>query len=134
MSHAWVMRYLGAPWSRGADGPDAYDCWGLVRAVYRNELMIELPIVDIDSHNLLSIHRAMRDHNERSRWVTVYPPSMYDVAIMSYGNRPHHVGLWTGSGILHALEGSGVVHQSMHSLSIHRWNILGYYRRCAQPA
>lgn len=29
----WVNHYLTAPYVDGARGPDAYDCWGLVREV-----------------------------------------------------------------------------------------------------
>jgi cell wall-associated NlpC family hydrolase len=39
----WSARYVGLPWAPGADGPDAYDCWGLVRAVQRERYGRDLP-------------------------------------------------------------------------------------------
>jgi len=32
----WAARYIGLPWVLDAQGPDAYDCWALVRAVQRD--------------------------------------------------------------------------------------------------
>lgn len=31
----WSARYLGLPWAPGAEGPQAFDCWGLARHVQR---------------------------------------------------------------------------------------------------
>ena len=35
--------YVGKPFVDGARGPDAYDCWGLVAAIYLEEYGITLP-------------------------------------------------------------------------------------------
>ena len=45
----WTADYLGKPWRNGADGPDAFDCYGLVRAVYRDRYGIEMPVVSADA-------------------------------------------------------------------------------------
>lgn len=59
---AWPARYIGAPWQSGGNGPESYDCWGLVRAVYRDIAGIELPLVDVDAHDpravLAAFHQA----------------------------------------------------------------------------
>lgn len=44
----WSARYVGLPWVPGADGPDAFDCWGLVREVQRTQYGRELPRLVID--------------------------------------------------------------------------------------
>lgn len=35
MKH-WAWSYVGLPHAPGADGPDAFSCWGLVRHVFRS--------------------------------------------------------------------------------------------------
>ena len=40
----WTAEYLGKPWRNGAAGPDAFDCYGLVRAVYRDRYGVEYEI------------------------------------------------------------------------------------------
>jgi cell wall-associated NlpC family hydrolase len=128
---SWAVKYIGKPWAAGAAGPHAYDCWGLVRAVYRDQLGIALPVIDVDAMSPIAVRRALDGHEERSRWRAVTPPEPYAVALMSHGQRPHHVGVWTGSGVLHAVEGAGVVHQSPASLAVHRWRILEFCARAA---
>lgn len=133
MSGAWVLAYLGAPWMAGADGPHAYDCWGLVRAVYRDRLGIVLPMIDVDALSPLAVRRALTRHAERAHWRALAVPQPYAVALMSHGTRPHHVGVWTGEAVLHAIEGAGVVHQSLSSLKVHGWRVLEIYARECEP-
>ena len=57
----WTADYLGKPWRNGADGPDAFDCYGLVRAVYRDRYGIEMPVVSADATRVLAcLHAACR--------------------------------------------------------------------------
>lgn len=39
----WVDRYVGKPFQWGADGPDAFDCYGLVCAVLRDQWGADCP-------------------------------------------------------------------------------------------
>jgi cell wall-associated NlpC family hydrolase len=47
VSH-WSAGYVGLPWVPGADGPDAFDCWGLVRHVQRAHYGRDLPRLVVD--------------------------------------------------------------------------------------
>lgn len=127
----WAAKYIGLPWRSGASGPDAYDCWGLVRAVYRERLGIDLPAVDVDAHRAIACAHEFARNEERARWLRVDAPEPLDAALLGLGDRPIHVGVWTGEGVLHAIEGSGVVHQMLGSLAVHGWRVLGWYRRRA---
>lgn len=126
---AWILDYLGRPWAAGAAGPEAYDCWGLVRAVYRDRLNIEVPPIDVDAMRLAAVARAFEASPEYAQWYEVANPAPCAIALMSHGARPHHVGLWTGEAVLHAIEGAGVIHQSLASLAVHGWRVLVYYQR-----
>lgn len=44
MKH-WATHLIGLPWKPGAEGPRAFDCWGLVRYVFRLRFGIEMPDV-----------------------------------------------------------------------------------------
>jgi cell wall-associated NlpC family hydrolase len=41
----WAAMYLGRPWRSGARGPDAYYCWGLLQALCKRRLGLEMPEV-----------------------------------------------------------------------------------------
>lgn len=46
MIPAWVARYIGLPFALGGRGPDAYDCWGLVRLVLAEQFGVQVPAYD----------------------------------------------------------------------------------------
>lgn len=133
VSH-WTEAYVGKPYAPGLAGlgPDAYDCSGLVRAVLRERAGIELPMVpdDIDRGDLRVLIRTLRDHGERANWVRVERPVDLAIVELSHGQHPHHVGIWLqidGGGVLHALEGVGVIFSTRFSLGINGWRMLGFW-------
>lgn len=130
MTH-WAEDYIGKPWANGACGPDAFDCHGLVRAVYRERAGVALPVVDADALKPIQVLRAMRDY-DYSAWAQIDAPAQeMDVVEMSLARRPHHVGVWIeidGGGVLTAVEGAGVIFQTRRSLQLHGWNIVACYR------
>lgn len=128
----WAVRYLGAPWESGESGPHAYDCYGLVRAVYADQYGIDLPIIHADSLRPLSARRAMRDYPGYSDWRPVQSPVEGDVIQMGHAKHPHHVGVYLdvdGGRVLHSVTGAGVLAQSLAALKTHGWNIITIYRR-----
>lgn len=133
MSSAWVMDYLGKPWINGASGPDAFDCWGLVRHIYRERLDIDLPAVDVDAHRPLAVRHAFAEGAKAHGWeeVEACPEADFDVVLMGQAKHPHHVGLAVAGGILHSVEGIGVIYQDTASLRRHGWRLLAAYRRSA---
>lgn len=125
----WAEQYIGKPWVNGACGPDAYDCHGIVRAVYLEQLGIELPVVNVDALSTLDACRSIRDY-DHSDWVEIPAPEFdLDVVEMSRSTRPHHVGVFVDGGVLTSVESAGVVWQSMASLKRYGWNIVSCYRR-----
>lgn len=131
MTH-WAESYIGRPWVSGAAGPNAFDCYGLVRAVYLDQYGIALPVFDADALRPLSARRAMRDYPDYSSWDGVTVPIEGDVIQMGHASHPHHVGIYIaadGGRVLHSVSGAGVIAQSMTALAAHGWNILTIYRR-----
>ena len=100
----WAENYIGKPWANGAAGPDAYDCFGVVKAVYRDRLMVTVQTVDVNALQPLAVARAMRDYNY-SEWDQVAAPECeFDVVQMSMNKKPHHVGVYVDGGVLTSVE------------------------------
>lgn len=109
----WVMDYLGKPWASGAQGPDAFDCWGLVRYVQKSQFNRHLPMIMVDGLDTSAIIDTFKTHGEYAHWQQIDAPVEGDCVITkSSPTRPEHVGIWVnvdGGRILQAVYGSGVV-------------------------
>jgi len=125
----WAIKYLGLPFENGET-----DCYGLVRKVYKEQFLIDLPVISVDSLNTISVVRSMVEY-DRSSWRKVTKPQDGDVVQMGHANRPHHVGIWVDSGcgkILHSTEQYGAIIQSPQQAKANGWKIIDIYRhkRC----
>jgi cell wall-associated NlpC family hydrolase len=75
---------LGKPYRWAAEGPNAYDCSGLVTAAYR-KAGVQLP------------------HNSRQQWRSVTPISRSQLRpgdVVFYYPDVHHVGIYMGNGMM----------------------------------
>lgn len=107
MTPAEVRSYIGLPYRLGADGPDAYDCRGLVCVVLRRHFGREVPSLPVGPELA-----ALWTENMGARvWETVSEPEVGDAVVLRGGNDPH-VGVYLevgGPGVLHALAAAGQV-------------------------
>lgn len=102
MTPEQIASYVGKPYQLGGEGPDVYDCRGLLRAVMRDHFGVELP--ELLSDPAAVYGAAVSD----GRWQIVEKPSHGDGVLMRGGNDPH-VGVYLEApapGILHAWEGA----------------------------
>jgi cell wall-associated NlpC family hydrolase len=101
-------QYINRPWASGARGPDTFDCWGLLAWVQRHHFGIALPdLPDVPDERRDLYHAQM----EAGSWRLVDRPVHGCGVLLRGGDRPH-VGVYLnldGGGVLHALEGVGVV-------------------------
>ena len=118
-SQDFASRNLGKPYAPGAHGPDAFDCWGLVRAYYAEVLDIDLEeFAGVNLYNRGAIARAIE--NEKATNWTECEPTDGAVVAMSKSKRLHHVGVWLdidGGLCLHAFDGANVVASTRAELS-----------------
>jgi cell wall-associated NlpC family hydrolase len=131
MTH-WATRYIGLPWANGAQGPDAFDCWALVRHVQREHYGRELPIIGVDADDLAAVGAAFAGHPERARWQRVDAPQDGDCVLTHRGAQLDHVGVYLdldGGRVLHAVRGSGVVCTALPVLQRLGWHPVEFYRR-----
>lgn len=126
----WAADYIGQPWVAGVS-----DCWHFARAVWAERFGIEVPVTGVDVTSALAGRRALRD-GARAGWQAVQTPAEGDGVLMGIGTRPCHVGLWINpdatGGVLHSVEGAGVIYSPGLRVQGIGYVILGYYRR-VQP-
>lgn len=122
---------MAATFADKGRGPDSFDCWGLVKAVYSKHKGIELPSYDdiyqdtIKDCAAISANVIERTSNE---WTPTDAPHEFDVVVLRMRGLPMHVGMVTKPDyMLHCHEGVGVSHERMTDA---RWvnRVLGFYR------
>lgn len=88
MTFHWALEYLGKPYVEGANGPDSFDCWGLVRDICAKKIDCEMPLLNIGRNdNREAIQEAIKG------WVKIEPPyKEFDILTMrnSFGR---HIGI-----------------------------------------
>ena len=135
MKH-FAEHYIGLPWQNGAQGPQAFDCWALVRHVQREHYGRDLPIVGVDADDLAAVHEAFAVHPEKARWALVDTPQDGDCVLVRKGNHLDHVGIYLdvdGGRVLHSIRGSGVVCTALPVLKRLGWNPVEFYRFNPHP-
>jgi len=86
-----AARYQGVPYRYGAESPEAFDCSGFVRWVYREASGLELP-------------RSARDYMAVGQEVQAALAMPGDIFVFNtVGTRASHVALFTGSSLIHAV-------------------------------
>lgn len=115
----------------GAAGPDSFDCWGLVRYIYRQHYGLEVPAVNVNPDSLRDVLVAFKRDPAFQAFEEVKSPQDGDVVLMRQSKYPVHAGMWLaadGGGVLHCCREGGVVFQDLPSLYLCGWRIDSYYR------
>lgn len=106
-----ISQYVGIPYREAARGPDAFDCYGLVAKVFRDQKGIELP--DWYSSGISNTSRAIASaiagETIAGRGQLVESPVNFDIAVIKSTDNPHHVGVVLEGGVLHAVHKTGSV-------------------------
>jgi len=99
----WAAPLIGVPWAPRAAGPQAFDCWGLVRHVFSTRHAIDLPMLAVgESDNAPAIVQVV----QASGWRPVQAPAQADDVLLMRGPAGRHVGVFVatarGLRVLHA--------------------------------
>jgi len=98
-----INDYIGKPYKVGARGPEFYDCWGLVCAIYKNALGVELP----DWHRPHKLNGPQSITHFRNRAIQaglgleVEKPEDFCIALLDRGRIAHHAGIFYAGGVIH---------------------------------
>jgi hypothetical protein len=116
---SFCLSLIGKPWVSGASGPEAFDCWGLLRHVYQARRGVTLcPFAGVRETGLIGMMKNAKAE-AATHWQEITRPEHLCCVGMSRGRRVEHVGLWLedgNGGVLHSHEGAGVVFQSVASI------------------
>ena len=106
----WSAAYAGLPWVQDAEGPEAFNCWGLVRHVQAKHFGRDMGHIKIGAD--VSQWRSVRDVVQRSGWHRVTDtPREGDILLMLDSKAGPHVGVAINAPtlrLLHSLQGRGV--------------------------
>lgn len=119
---------IGKPFKNGGRGPEAYDCWGLVREIYRR-LGVALPEYLVDCFDIDAIHGIYQKERHGAPWLAADRPRFPDLAVFRF-NSPvvNHVGVYLGGReFIHARQGANVCIESLEHIYWKR-AIESYYR------
>jgi cell wall-associated NlpC family hydrolase len=109
MSYHWAFEYIGKPWRSGATGPDAYNCWGLVREVFLRRHGLPLPMVDVGTE---ANFQRLRGAVTAGGWArTEAAPAVDDVIVMRSAAGRHVGVLVEADSLLRVLHANG--HQTL---------------------
>jgi len=132
----WAAQYIGKPHEPGARGPDAYDCWGLLREVYHTHYGIDIPDIPIrDSNSALAVHRQM-DEIIQEDWIKLEEPFDGCAIAMSQRHAYHHAGIYLaerGGVVLHCWDKHNVCIDTMSRIRLKGLRRITFYKHRLWP-
>lgn len=136
-----LARWIGLPYRDKGRGPDAFDCYGLSRAILAEQGCLLPDYADAystaDDH--ASVSAAVRA-GLAERWLPVDRPRAFDLIILNIAARPWHCGVMLSfDRFIHVMPPNPHTQVETYScierVDSPRWQrrIAGYYRHESQP-
>lgn len=127
MNAQQAEEYIGLAWEQDGNGPDSWNCWNLLSHVllaYFGKAMPAITLGDGDG-----IRATYNEKLRLGHWKAVEYPTHGCGVLLREGEHPH-VGVYLdldGGGVLHALEGFGVVFTPTSTLRMLGFGRVKYY-------
>ena len=111
MSAHWASDLIGQPWTHERN------CWWLVRHVFKTQLDIDMPVVNVEQVDTPENVSAIKRASATSGWRPASGALQeWDIVLMR-GPMGRHVGVMVAAngklGLLHSIEGDGVCWHTM---------------------
>ena len=123
-----VNKCIGLSYGKDANGPNAYNCWTFLEFVERTYFGIDIPFLSLkDTEENAELHRYKLRSGE---WQITKEPKHGDGVLLRGGMSPH-VGVYIdleGGGVLHCVEGFGVIFTPKNHLSASGYDQATFYR------
>lgn len=120
----FINSLIGLPWKRAANGPNAFDCWGLSQIVQLKVFNRQLPDIKIATEDVRDVIKEVATTSARKSWKKIDGPVHGAIVEMTSGRYPYHIGVYLdidGGGILHCHNPSGVCFDRIASLEAAGW-------------
>lgn len=124
-----MIKYLNIPFKDKGRDETGVDCWGLVYLYYINEYNVKLDDHCDAYENTQDLSIADRvDKETETTWQQIITPQSGDVVLVRMRNRPMHVGIYCGDGLMMHIEENNT--PTIEKLGSIKWSkrVLGYYR------
>ena len=116
---SFISDYITKAWSSGGAGPDDFNCYGLVRDVYRTQWDIDLPEFMVEADDIRATVGTIADELKKARWEELDGPEHGALTLFSYRVVPTHVGIWLdydGGVVLHSSKQLNITCTPLHIL------------------
>jgi len=131
-SPAFLDGLIGKPYQPGGQGPDEFDCWGLVRFIYEHAFGVHLQdFSHIYARDLKACSLQFEAAAASNNWVQIDQPEQGCVVAMSRSKVLHHVGVWLdidGGLCFHALDGAAVVAEPVQRLKNQHFSKILFFK------
>ncbi len=122
--------YLGKPWIVGKNGPDAFDCWGLLEHIYINQKGVELPrFTGINKLDKTQVSNTIAK-SIGSEWERLEKP--VNLCAVGLSNLPHrifHVGCFIEKDagyVIHTRKDFGCMIEPLDKIILN-WKYVSFY-------
>lgn len=124
MTH-WVKNYIGKQYIKGQQ-----DCWIVFCDIQNDVFNKNIEELDFGQINSLNARKEFLKNPLRQRFQEVNILVDGCAVFLSKGQYTSHIGTYIASGegkVIHAIEHSGTIIQSLSELELHGWKIIGFY-------
>lgn len=122
----WWSKYIGIPFKEQGRGPAGYDCWGLVRLIYAEELGILLPCwaaVDKQDNYATAVRRL---DSAMPSFKKLDGPEEFSMALFDSTSHIYHIGVLVDEQrMLHCTDG---VDTCLIKWSQYQSRLKGFYK------
>lgn len=128
----YINSVVGKPWVNRAEGPDSFDCFGLVLDSFRRLDGIELPVIPGYLDFSSTVAEAVKEQKIKDCWSKVSSAVFAHgtVVVCYHSGKPVHVGRCLCGGVVHSLgnrKGEGIVRFQSHAMIRRLFQEVEYY-------